>query len=250
MTKSKNQVALNEENIRKNKRHIFELECQASTSYAESLLLIADIEENRALLSRNFSAAFNGNRAIAVDNIEDLYRCRMLMVDALTAKTDVQQNFKSAMGNSLRIDLLENKFYLNEQLQAVAEQMAAINEMLTSLNEMIADSNENLADQGGEMVSENASWIDGEIDKMFKAASADSNADLVKSNADRLESLNQKADVAAKSAGLTVKQIESETKSIIDNGDDIAARRARIQAEREKVVANQKRSSALMSKYA
>lgn len=248
MTKSKNQVALNEENIRKNKRHIFELECQASTSYAESLLLIADIEENRALLSRNFSAAFNGNRAIAVDNIEDLYRCRMLMVDALTAKTDVQQNFKSAMGNSLRIDLLENKFYLNEQLQAVAEQMAAINEMLTSLNEMIADSNENLADQGGEMVSENASWIDGEIDKMFKAASADSNADLVKSNADRLESLTGKADVAAKSAGLTVKQIESETKSIIDNGDDIAARRARIQAEREKVVANQKRSSALMSK--
>ena len=248
MTKSKNQVALNEENIRKNKRHIFELECQASTSYAESLLLIADIEENRALLSRNFSAAFNGNRAIAVDNIEDLYRCRMLMVDALTAKTDVQQNFKSAMGNSLRIDLLENKFYLNEQLQAVAEQMAAINEMLTSLNEMIADSNENLAEQGGEMVSENASWIDGEIDKMFKAASADSNADLVKSNADRLESLTEKADVAAKSAGLTVKQIESETKSIIDNGDDIAARRARIQAEREKVVANQKRSSALMSK--
>ena len=248
MTKSKNQVALNEENIRKNKRHIFELECQASTSYAESLLLIADIEENRALLSRNFSAAFNGNRAIAVDNIEDLYRCRMLMVDALTAKTDVQQNFKSAMGNSLRIDLLENKFYLNEQLQAVAEQMAAINEMLTSLNEMIADSNENLADQGGEMVSENASWIDGEIDKMFKAASADSNSDLVKSNADRLESLTEKADVAAKSAGLTVKQIESETKSIIDNGDDIAARRARIQAEREKVVANQKRSSALMSK--
>ena len=248
MTKSKNQVALNEENIRKNKRHIFELECQASTSYAESLLLIADIEENRALLSRNFSAAFNGNRAIAVDNIEDLYRCRMLMVDALKAKTDVQQNFKSAMGNSLRIDLLENKFYLNEQLQAVAEQMAAINEMLTSLNEMIADSNENLADQGGEMVSENASWIDGEVDKMFKAASADSNADLVKSNADRLESLTGKADVAAKSAGLTVKQIESETKSIIDNGDDIAARRARIQAEREKVVANQKRSSALMSK--
>ena len=248
MTKSKNQVALNEENIRKNKRHIFELECQASTSYAESLLLIADIEENRALLSRNFSAAFNGNRAIAVDNIEDLYRCRMLMVDALTAKTDVQQNFKSAMGNSLRIDLLENKFYLNEQLQAVAEQMAAINEMLTSLNEMIADSNENLADQGGEMVSENASWIDGEIDKMFKAASSDSNADLVKSNADRLESLTGKADVAAKSARLTVKQIESETKSIIDNGDDIAARRARIQAEREKVVANQKRSSALMSK--
>ena len=93
MKKTNKLVALNKKNIRKNKRHIFELECQTSTSYAESMLLIADIEENRALLSRNFSAAFNGNRAIAVDNIEDLYRCRMLMVDALEAKTDIEQNF-------------------------------------------------------------------------------------------------------------------------------------------------------------
>ncbi|MAB18550.1 MAG: hypothetical protein CMN39_03430 [SAR116 cluster bacterium] len=248
MTKSKAQVTLNEENIRKNKRHIFELECQASTSYAESMLLIADIEENRALLSRNFSASFNGNRAIAVDNIEDLYRCRMLMVDALNAKVDVEQNFKSAMGNSLRIDLLENKFFLNQKLREVATQMTAVNELLTSLNKLIADSNEALADQGAEMVAQNAEWIDGELVRMFEAVSADSNAEIVKSNADRLEGLSAQADDAEKEESMTAKQIEAETKSILDVGGDIAARRVRIQAEREKVVANQKRSSTLMSK--
>ena len=248
MTKSKAQVTLNEENIRKNKRHIFELECQASTSYAESLLLIADIEENRALLSRNFSASFNGNRAIAVDNIEDLYRCRMLMVDALNAKVDVEQNFKSAMGNSLRIDLLENKFFLNQKLREVATQMTAVNELLTSLNKLIADSNEALADQGAEMVAQNAEWIDGELVRMFEAVSADSNAEIVKSNADRLEGLSAQADDAEKEESMTARQIEAETKSILDVGGDIAARRVRIQAEREKVVANQKRSSTLMSK--
>ena len=248
MTKSKAQVTLNEENIRKNKRHIFELECQASTSYAESMLLIADIEENRALLSRNFSASFNGNRAIAVDNIEDLYRCRMLMVDALNAKVDVEQNFKSAMGNSLRIDLLENKFFLNQKLREVATQMTAVNELLTSLNKLIADSNEALADQGAEMVAQNAEWIDGELVKMFEAVSADSNAEIVKSNADRLEGLSAQADDAEKEESMTARQIEAETKSILDVGGDIAARRVRIQAEREKVVANQKRSSTLMSK--
>jgi len=248
MTKSKAQVTLNEENIRKNKRHIFELECQASTSYAESMLLIADIEENRALLSRNFSASFNGNRAIAVDNIEDLYRCRMLMVDALNAKVDVEQNFKSAMGNSLRIDLLENKFFLNQKLREVATQMTAVNELLTSLNKLIADSNEALADQGAEMVAQNAEWIDGELVRMFEAVSADSNAEIVKSNADRLEGLSAQADDAEKEEIMTAKQIEAETKSILDVGGDIAARRVRIQAEREKVVANQKRSSTLMSK--
>jgi hypothetical protein len=248
MTKSKAQVTLNEENIRKNKRHIFELECQASTSYAESMLLIADIEENRALLSRNFSASFNGNRAIAVDNIEDLYRCRMLMVDALNAKVDVEQNFKSAMSNSLRIDLLENKFFLNQKLREVATQMTAVNELLTSLNKLIADSNEALADQGAEMVAQNAEWIDGELVRMFEAVSADSNAEIVKSNADRLEGLSAQADDAEKEESMTAKQIEAETKSILDVGGDIAARRVRIQAEREKVVANQKRSSTLMSK--
>ena len=248
MTKSNKQVDLNKKNIRKNKRHIFELECQASTAYAESMLLIADIEENRALLSRNFSAAFNGNRAIAVDNIEDLYRCRMLMVDALEAKTDTEQNFKSATENKLRIDLLENKFSLNEMLREVASQMSAVNELLISLNQLIADSNETLADQGAEMVSENAEWIDGEILKIIKSASSDSNLELVNDNAARLEELSEQATLAEHGAKVKLQQIATETKQILDTGDDIADRRARIQAEREKVVANQKRSSELMSK--
>ena len=248
MTKSNKQVDLNKKSIRKNKRHIFELECQASTAYAESMLVIADIEENRALLSRNFSAAFNGNRAIAVDNIEDLYRCRMLMVDALEANNDIEQNFKSAMANKLRIDLLENKFSLNGKLREVASQMSAVNELLISLNKLVADSNEMLADQGSEMVSENAEWIDGKILNTIKSASSDSNSELVHDNAVRLEALSEQAHVAEQGARATLQQIEAETKQILDTGDSIADRRARIQAEREKVVANQKRSSELMSK--
>lgn len=248
MSKSKSQVALNEENIRKNKRQLFELECQASTSYAETMLQIADVEENRALLGRNFSAAFNGNRAIAIDNIEDLYRCRMLMVDAFDAKTEVEKNFKAAMSNALRIDLLENKFSLYETLRNVAAQMAEVNDLLKSLNTLVADYNETLADQGTDMVSENAEWIDGDIGKRFAAAAPDTNADLVQSNAERLAKLAEKSDSVEKDAGLMVSKIESETKLIMQMADEIATRRARIQAEREKVIANQKRSSELMAK--
>ena len=196
MKETNKKVVLNKKNIRKNKRDIFELECKASTAYAESMLLIADIEENRALLSRNFSAAFNGNRAIAVDNIEDLYRCRLLMVDALEAKTDIEQNFKSAMANKLRIELLENKFSLNKKIGEVAKQMSAVNELLVSLNKLVADSNEMLADQGAEMVSENAEWIDGEILDTFKSASSDRNSELVSDNAARLDVLLEQANVS------------------------------------------------------
>ena len=170
------------------------------------------------------------------------------MVKALDAKTDVEQNFKAAMGNALRIGLLENKFSLNEKLREVATQTAAVNELLTSLNTVIADANEELADLGSDMVSENAEWVDGALAKMFKAARPESNSDIVKNNAGRLESLTDKVQVIEQDASLAVTQIETETKSILDTGDDIAARRARIQAEREKVIANQKRSSELMSK--
>ena len=249
MTESTNQVSnQNAANIRKNKRRIFDVECEVSTAYAELMLLVADIEENRALLTRNFTSAFNGNRAIAIDNVEDLYRCRMLMVDALDAKTEPDQNFKNAMTNSLRIDLLENRHVLNEKLREIASQMAEVNVLMTSLNQIVADANETIADQGAEMVSENAEWIDGELEKMFKAASPASNAKMVESNTERVISLAEKAHIAEQQAQAMVERVESETKSILDTGDDIAARRERIQADREKVLANQRRSGDLMSK--
>jgi hypothetical protein len=249
MTEPKTQgSAQNAANIRKNKRRIFELECQVSTAYAELMLLVADVEENRALLMRNFTSAFNGNRAIAIDNVEDLYRCRMLMMDALDAKTEPEQNFKNAMTNSLRIDLLENRFVLNEKLREIASQMAEINVVFIALNQLVADANEALADQGAEMVSENAAWIDGELDKLFASASPANNAKIVESNTERLISLVEKTHIAAQQAHEMVNVVEGRTKIILDAGDDIADRRERIQADREKVVANQKRSADLMSK--
>ena len=49
-------VAENKKAIQKNKRSIFELEAGVSTTYAELMLLLSDIEENRALLNRNFTS--------------------------------------------------------------------------------------------------------------------------------------------------------------------------------------------------
>jgi len=42
-------VAENKIGIQKNKRRIFELEAEVSTTYAELMLLLADIEESRAV---------------------------------------------------------------------------------------------------------------------------------------------------------------------------------------------------------
>ena len=67
MANKTNLIAENKLNIRKNRRKIFELDAEVSTTYAELMLLLADIEENRALLQRNYTSAFMGNRSIAID---------------------------------------------------------------------------------------------------------------------------------------------------------------------------------------
>ena len=58
--------------ITENKRLIFELEAIVTDNFAKSMLALADVEENRALLLRNFTSSFMGNRSLALDNEEDL----------------------------------------------------------------------------------------------------------------------------------------------------------------------------------
>ena len=112
-------IAENKLGIQKNKKRIFELEAGVSTTYAELMLLLADIGENRALLDRNFASAFTGNRAIAIDNINDLFNSRLLMIESLEPKTEVEQNFQTMFANMTKIDQLENRSKLNEKLSEI-----------------------------------------------------------------------------------------------------------------------------------
>ncbi len=109
MTTKQELVTKNKTGIRKNRRIIFELQGEVSTTYADLMLLLADVEEHRALLQRNFTASFTGNRAIAVDNVDDLYLARIEMAGALEPKSDVETNFRSMVINETEIEQLENR---------------------------------------------------------------------------------------------------------------------------------------------
>ena len=58
------------------------------------LMIESDIGENRALLDRNFASSFTGNRAIAIDNVDDLFNSRLLMIESLEPNTEVEKIFK------------------------------------------------------------------------------------------------------------------------------------------------------------
>jgi hypothetical protein len=96
-------TAENKIRIQKNKRRLFELDAGISTTHAELMLLLADVEENRALLNRNFTSSFMGNRAISINNVDHLYNSRLAMIEMLEAKTEVELNFKIKLTKTLTL---------------------------------------------------------------------------------------------------------------------------------------------------
>jgi len=241
-------VAENKRGIQKNKRRIFELEAGVSTTYAELMLLLSDIEENRALLNRNFTSSFTGNRSIAVDNVNDLFNSRLVMIDALDATNEVESNFKTMYSNMTKIDQLENRANLNNKLSEIIGRVQEVNVMLQTINELIAQSNEGVVEQADTMISENAEWVDGAVTSKMKAATANANKQGVGSNLERLEKLIEESNVAEAEAAEILKRVNKVTKGILESGEDIAGRREAIEADRERVVANQRRTADMIVK--
>ena len=241
-------VTENKKAIQKNKRSIFELEAGVSTTYAELMLLLSDIEENRALLNRNFTSSFTGNRSIAVDNVNDLFNSRLVMIDSLEAKSEVEVNFKTMFSNMTKIDQLENRAKLNSKLSEIIGRVQEVNIILQTINELIAESNESVVEQADTMISENAEWVDGAVSEKMKVATANANKQGVGSNIERLEKLIEDSNIAEQEAEKILKRVNDVTKGILKSGEDIAGRREAIEADRERVIANQRRTADLINK--
>ena len=248
MTNRQELVTENKTGIRKNRRIIFELQGEVSTTYADLMLLLADIEEHRSLWQRNFSASFTGNRAIAVDNVNDLYLARLEMTGALEPKSDVENNFQFMVKNEIEIEQIENSVQLNEKLKLICLRMAEVNVIYQSLTGLVTETNEIITEKADTMISENANWVDGALSERMKSSTANSNGQNVASNTDRLQKLKELSHIEKDQAVAVLSRIESETKSILEMGDDIANRRDRIQADRERVTANHRRTADLISK--
>jgi hypothetical protein len=241
-------TAENKIKIQKNKRRIFELDAEISTTHAELMLLLADVDENRALLNRNFTSSFMGNRAISISNVNHLYNSRLAMIETLEVKTEVELNFKAMFTNKVMVDQLENRSRLNEKLSEIIGRVQEVNVMLQSINTLVANANETLVEYADEMISENADWIDGALIKKLSSATANANKQGVNENVELIKKLIDQSSIAENETSDILKRINSITKNILDSGDDIARRRETIQADHERVVANQKRTADLIIK--
>ena len=147
------QVEDNRANVRANRKKLFELESTVMWNKAQAYRERSMIEENRALILKNYSAAFMGNRQMANQNTDDIFRNRKAILQSMKVEGAVQENFRDSMLNQAHIDFLDHRSKLNARVIAVSEKMSEINKMLIEVNHMIMEGN-------AEIVEFNAGNID------------------------------------------------------------------------------------------
>ena len=151
-----------------------------------------------------------------------------------------------ALTNSTSLDQIEYRITVNETLSKITESLSTVNATLKQINDLIMESNENVVTNVDEMISENAAWIDGQLEQMKNAANSKNNSGLAHTNSLRIEKLRDISKSHSEKIAELLTRVESETSEILDSGSEIAYRKSRIMSAREKVAANQKRASELL----
>ena len=149
------QVETNRDNIQANRRKIFEATSSVMANKAKAYATRSVIEENRLLVLRNYSGAFMGNRQLANQNTEDMFRNREAIINNIEVDGAVEENFVESMLNETALDFLEHRAELNASVLAVNEKMVAANKMLIEINEMIMSSNESIKNFNAEQIETN-----------------------------------------------------------------------------------------------
>lgn len=229
-----------------NKRRIFELENRVDYNSANAQLTRAEIQENLALLQRNFAASFTGNRALASQNMADLYRNRALIIDTLDADTSMQETFIGMMSNRTKLEQLSKRSELNRQTLEINQRLAKISKLYGEINSMIADSNQSMVEYNRELINENAAWIDGALQRMQSEATPSSLANDITANEQRLHDLAEQAENNAITIESLMRAADADTKTILAAGEQITERRRSAMINREKVAANQQRAADLL----
>ena len=153
--------AQNKIKIQKNRRAIFEVEAAVTSNRAKAYASRSIVEENRAGILKNYTAAFMGNRQLANQNTDDVFRNRKAILATLEADNDVEANYRESLINEANLDFLEHRSNLNSAVLNVNEKMVLVNQLLIDINSTIMKANEGIVKFNDGQIAQNNKLLDG-----------------------------------------------------------------------------------------
>jgi len=239
-------VAENKSNIEANRRKIFELENSVLYNLALAHATRSLVVENHAIINKNYAAAFNGNRPLANQNTDDLFRNRTAIVRNIKATTPVEVNYKEALANKTKLEFLQHRSKLNERVLNISDRLSAINKELIDVNRSIMDTNEEIVQFNGKLIERNTQLLASGVDA--SKATPESNAELIAANSALISEISKRAAANKDHIQALYEAAGRNRAATVANAQAILDRRERIQENHSKIAANQKKVAAFISK--
>ena len=239
------QVLTNHKNIRKNRKAVFSLETSVTANKARAYATRSTIEENRALILKNYTAAFMGNRQLANQNTDDIFRNRKNILANFNTKSDVEVNYVESLNNQASIDYLEHRAELNASVLEVNRLMAEVNSKLIEINSKIMASNEKIVKFNSKNLADNSRILSSGLSA--KTANPPSNAKRIIKNKERLAKVLKTSQGNTKTISSLYKIASNNRSAIEKNAAAIITRRKNIEANQSKISQNQSKVAKLIS---
>jgi len=236
----------NKQNIEANRRRIFELENTVLYNRALAHATRSLVVENHAVINKNYAAAFNGNRQLANQNTDDLFRNRTAIVRNIQAKTPVEINYREALANKTKLEFLAHRAKLNERVLKISEDLSAINKQLIDVNRSILDTNEEIVQFNAKLIDGNSQLLANGVDA--SKATPESNAELIAENRKSIEEIAKRAAANKDRIQALFEATSRNRAATVSNGASILERRERILENHKKIEANQKKVANFISK--
>ena len=227
--------------VQKNKRRIFDAESFVRFNIAQVLVGRSAIEENRTMSFEYFTAEAGGNGTLLAGTFDDVVRNRLAILEQLEPTTDDETRFKTSMTNRVRVEAIERRAAYNRNLIDINTRLSEINKTMLEINVLVTKHNNEFYDLIDETTDSNASWIDGELVALMKAATPDENEERITENTARVTEVREKAETNRGKIMSLYEQEEDSRHALEKDLEDVMALRAQIVALREKVSANQHR---------
>jgi len=224
----------NKGKIAANRSAIFELEGQVTHNKAKAYMCRSVVAENASLIAKNYNAAFLGNRQLANENTDALFRNRVALFSCLPATTEVEINYREASLNAAKLAFLEHRANINEQVLSISNDMAALNADSISINKRIMEANEEVKEYNKAMIAENTRLINAAP----AAPTPESNAALISANAAKIAAIKSKAGTNSGAIDALLATTDANRAAAIANSELIAQRRLEIVANHEAIAAN------------
>lgn len=243
MTQKIDQVEVNQVNISKNRRRIFELDTTLQDNNFQTLNICAMIEENREAILKNYAATYVGNRQLINANRAMILKNRMTVLAELKTEGDVQANFKNSLMNQATIEFMEVQAKLDISALEVSDLLSKANALLIDANMKIMAKNAELVEFNRKNTSMNTEIIEGGI--TVAKATPKTNTTRITSNAKRLDALEKLVNKEAVLIRTVAERVMLNRAKIEANAQEIQERRELIIENRISITKNRRRQNIL-----